>query len=359
MGGHQRYKVLVELGFTDIDSVVVDVDSTQEKALNVALNKITGEFDIPLLTELLQDLSSDPDFDLTLTGFDLNEIDGLFDDISEGISSEDDFDAEAVIEENPISKLGDIWLLGRHRLMCGDSTKRADVERLIDGTKADMVFTDPPYGVNVKGAKGNIEGDLTQVAIPFSFEWAVEVATKDKARFYFCGGEGNLAMYEKLFDRYLHQLPKHLVWVKENFVIKQLGYHTKYELIFYGYKQGGGGADFWFSERTDENASDVWRINRDAAVNYLHPTQKPIEIPSRAIRNSTPKGAIIYDPFGGSGSTLIACEQLDRICYMMELDPKYCDVIVKRYIALADTNEEGVFLLRDGNKIPYAEVEVV
>ena len=193
-----------------------------------------------------------------------------------------------------------------------------------------MVFTDPPYGVNVKGSKtnGNIAGDLTQVAIPFSFAVAIE-ATDENAHFYFCGGEGNIYLYQKLFEKFLHSLPKHLVWVKNGFVLKHVGYHNQYELIFYGFKQGSG--DKWCDERTAEQASDVWFVKRDNTATYVHPTQKPIEIPSRAIKNSSYEGEIVLDLFGGSGSTLMACEQLNRKCCMMELDPKYVDVIINRW----------------------------
>ena len=207
-----------------------------------------------------------------------------------------------------------------------------------------MVFTDPPYGVNVKGGKkkSNIAGDLTQVAIPFSFELAVEEATKDKARFYFCGGEGNISLYYKLFERFLAQIPKLLIWVKNGFVLKHAGYHNAYELIFYGFKSGGGGLEYWYSDRTESNASDVWHVRRDASNQYVHPTQKPVEIAARAIRNSSKEGDIVLDLFGGSGSTLIACEQLGRRCRMMELDPHYCQVIIDRWEALTGGKAEKI-----------------
>jgi DNA modification methylase len=223
--------------------------------------------------------------------------------------------------------------LGEHRLLCGDSTKAEDVERLMDGNKADMVFTDPPYGVNIQGGKNNstIAGDLTQTAIPFSFDLAVSTATKESARLYFCGGEGNIGLYAKLFERFCRQLPRHLIWVKESHVMKPNGYHNQYEIIFHGYKAGGGGLNNWFGGRTEDEASDVWQLKRDNRSDYLHPTQKPTSLPARAIKNSAPAKGLVYEPFGGSGSTLIASEQTGRVCYNMELDPKYCDVIVKRW----------------------------
>lgn len=244
-------------------------------------------------------------------------------------------------EVEVISKGGDLIEFfcsdGRvHRLLCGDSTKDEDVKTLMGEELADMVFTDPPYGVNIKGGKNNstIAGDITQTAIPFSFELAVRLATKKDARLYFCGGEGNIGLYSKLYERYCRQLPRHLIWVKNGFVMKPNGYHNQYEIIFHGYKPGGGGLNKWFAGRTEDEASDVWQIKRDPSSSYVHPTQKPIELPSRAINNSSPEGGLIYEPFCGSGSTLIAAHQLGRVCYAVELDPYYCTVIIDRMLKL-------------------------
>ena len=138
-----------------------------------------------------------------------------------------------------------------------------------------------------------------------------------------------MALYEKLFDRYLHMLPKHLIWVKNGFVMKQNGYHNQYEIIFHGYKQGSGAV--WFGGRTEEEASDVWKIKRDASSSYIHPTQKPVELPARAIKNSCPPGGIVYEPFNGSGSTMIACEEFGASCFLMELDPRFVDLAIIRW----------------------------
>jgi DNA modification methylase len=335
VGGHQRVKALTAAGVKEAACVVVSLSEADEKALNVTLNNplICGEFS-DALGDLIAGLETSlPESDLLdlriaeLKG----EIDGEMG--TAGLTDPDD------VPEPPkkaTTKPGDLWLLGEHRLLCGDSTKAEDVERLMDGQKADMCFTDPPYGVNVKGGgKSNktIAGDLTQVAIPFSFDLAVQLATKEDARFYFCGGEGNLSLYDKLFDRFLNQLPRHLIWVKNGFVMKPNNYHNQYEIIYFGYKPKGGGLDHWFGERTEDAASDVWRINRDNGADYLHPTQKPVALPIRAITNSCCIEAVVYEPFLGSGSTLIACEKMNRRCYGMELDPIYCDVIVQRWQA--------------------------
>lgn len=343
VAGHTRYKASLELGLETVPCVVADdLTDRQIKAFRLADNKTAEKatWDFNLLDMELTELKLD--FDMRDFGFDFLEDEEK----STGHKDvdEDDFDVddEAGKIDAPMTRLGDIYRLGNHVLMCGDSTVKSDVLRLLNGEKADMVFTDPPYGVNVKGGKNksNIMGDLTQTAIPFSFEIAIETATKDEARFYFCGGEGNIGLYAKLFERYLQQIPRHLIWVKNGFVMKQNGYHTQYEIIFFGYKAGGGGNKHWYSGRTMEEASDVWQVKKDASNKYLHPTQKPLELPARAIRNSSCEGMMVYEPFCGSGSTLIACEQLNRRCYAMELDPKYCDVIVKRWETLTGGKAE-------------------
>jgi len=357
LAGHARLKAAEKAGISEVPVIYLPLEGAKAEAYLIADNRLQDEtdWDYEKLKDLLQELDTG-EFDLELTGFDMDEIEELIAQIH--VPEEIIEDEAPEPPKEPITKPGDIWQLGRHRLMCGDATVITDVERLMGGKKADMVFTDPPYGVNVKGGKGKgntIAGDLTQTAIPFSFEICVKQATKDKARFYFCGGEGNIGLYFKLFERYLAQMPKLLIWVKNGFVLKQNGYHNQFELIFYGFKAGGGGKEYWYSGRSEDEASDVWCVSRDATTSYLHPTQKPIELPARAIRNSSKAGDTIYDPFGGSGSTLIACEQLNRICYMMELDPIYCDVIVQRYINLKG-HDGDVYLERDGNKIAFSNV---
>lgn len=327
LAGHTRYKALKEMGVDEIEVCVKSgLTDEQKKKYRILDNKTAelADWDFDLLSD---ELNSIDDLDMSDFGFDFD-----IDEDETGEIVEDDYDAEPPVE--PKAKLGDIYQLGRHRLMCGDSTDREQVERLMNGEKADMVFTDPPYGVNVKGGagkdkNGKILGDLTQTAIPFSFEIAVEYATKPKAHFYWCGGESNLEMYSKLFNRYLNILPKHLIWVKNGFSMKQVGYHNQYEIIYFGYKVGSGG--LWYGGRTEDEASDVWQINKEKTHNYLHPTQKPIELVARAIKNSCPKNGIVLDMFGGSGSTLIACEQLEKQCCIMELDPRYADTIISRW----------------------------
>lgn len=331
IAGHTRKAAAEKLGLEIVPCIVAD-DLTPEQAaaFRLADNKTAelAEWDDDKLAEEIKALA---EFDINMEdfGFDLSE----FEERQEVTEDDDTDDSEEEEEETePRMKLGEVWQLGSHRLMCGDSTEKSNVLKLLNGAKADMVFTDPPYGVNFSSTgrnKATISGDLTQTCIPFSFEIAVEVATKDNARFYFCGGELNVSLYFKLFERYLQQMPKFLIWKKNGFVLSRAGYHKAFEIIFYGYKKGGG--DLWFSSREGQDASDVWEVSRDATVNYVHPTQKPVELPARAIRNSSKKGDLVFEPFSGSGSTMLACEQLDRTCYAMEIDPKYCEATIRRW----------------------------
>jgi DNA modification methylase len=355
--GHGRLAAALLEGFKAVPVDYQNYDSeAQEYADLVADNRIAelAEIDNKLLADIFENIDTG-EIPLELSGYTEKEVEDIVTALCSGLQENGEKDRDDVPEapepEDVITQTGDLWILGRHRLLCGDSTDKATVLKMLDGEKADMVFTDPPYGVNVKGgkSKGNlIMGDLTQTAIPFSFEIAVMNATKEKAHFYFCGGESNLQLYQKLFDRYLHILPKHLIWVKNGFVMKQVGYHNQFEIIFHGYKEGSGNK--WYSGRTENEASDVWHINRDAASAYEHPTQKPVELPMRAIKNSCPPNGTVYEPFCGSGSTLIGCEQLGRTCYALELDPRFCDVIARRY-ARTTGDTAGIRLIRDGKEL--------
>ena len=321
LGGNMRLKACKAAGLTEAPVYIASWEEAKANAFIIKDNVGFGEWDWDILAN---------EWDATELeewGLDVWQPD---EEPTEGLTDPDEVPE---VPEEPKTKLGDLYILGEHRLLCGDSTKAEDVEKLMNGEKADMVFTDPPYGVNIQGGKNNstIAGDLTQTAIPFSFDLAVSTATKESARLYFCGGEGNIGLYAKLFERFCRQLPRHLIWVKESFVMKPNGYHNQYEIIFHGYKAGGGGLNNWFGGRTEDEASDVWQLKRDNRSDYLHPTQKPTSLPARAIKNSAPAKGLVYEPFGGSGSTLIACQETGRKCYGMELDPKYCDVIVKRW----------------------------
>ena len=335
--GHGRLQAAKLAGFTEapVDLQAYE-NEAQEHADMIADNKLAelSDFDGRVLKDLIQELDTG-ELDLELLGFEADELADLFSQFhvpGEGEIEEDEIPEEIVTR----TQEGDCWQLGTHRIYCGDSTDREAIAKFTKNRRADLVFTDPPYGVNLKGGKMKknlIAGDLTSTVIPFAFEIAVDVATKEKARFYFCGGEGNIGLYAKLFDRFLHQLPRHLIWVKPGFVMKQNGYHCQYELIFHGFKEGGGGKAHWFAGRSNDEASDVWEVGRDNTQEYTHPTQKPVALAARAIANHSQKGQTVYEPFSGSGSTLVACEKLARKCLAVELDPYFCDVTLARWEA--------------------------
>jgi hypothetical protein len=324
-----------ELGWTEIEIVRTQLEGVEATMFAIADNRTAelAEWE-DSLAEVLQKLQAD--------GHDLGELGYKPEDLrqlSKNFFENSDADAEPQIDKADELRvkwgveLGQLWELGDHRILCGDSTEEETVINFMGEEKADMVFTDPPYGVNIRGGRNNttIAGDITQTAIPFAFAIACDHATTDDARLYFCGGEQNIGLYGKLFEKYCRQLPRHLIWVKNGFTMKPNGYHNQYEIVFHGYKPKGGGLNKWFGARTEDAASDVWQIKRDASSTYLHPTQKPIDVPRRAIGNSCPPKGIVFEPFSGSASTLMACENLGRKCRAIEISPDYVAVAIQRW----------------------------
>lgn len=353
VGGHQRAKVLVQLGAKEIDCVVVEMNEDKEKTLNIALNKVSGDWDVPLLTDLLKDLDTSG-FDVSLTGFDIAELNELF---GEPDTKEDDFDPdEALAEiETPITKLGDVWLLGKHRLICGDSTATEDIDTLMNGLEADLVLTDPPYNVDYEGAtkeKLKIQNDKmkdTQFLqfLTDAFTRMYEHSKKGAAIYVFhADSEGY--NFRNAFKLAGYQLRQCLVWVKSSMVMGRQDYQWQHEPILYGWKDGS--SHKWYADRKQTTLVKFDKPHR----NGEHPTMKPVGLCGYFIANSSKEGDIVLDPFGGSGSTLIACEQTGRTCYTSELDPKYCDVIVKRYLNQVDSNND-IFVMRNGIRIPYTK----
>lgn len=344
IGGNMRFRALQDLGKKEVPNSWIkkasELTEDQKKRFVITDNASFGEWEWEAIKSDW-DLNFVADWGVDIPEFEPEKVE----------AEEDDYEMPDEIKTDIV--LGDLFEIGEHRLLCGDSTERDHVLKLMGKSKADLIFTDPPYGVNVKGGKNksNISGDLTQTAIPFSFELCVQVAAKQICVFYFCGGESNIGLYAKLFEKFLSQMPRHLIWVKNGFVMKPNGYHNQYEIIFHGYKAGGGGLSNWYAGRTEHEASDVWRVNRDASSIYEHPTQKPIELPSRAIRNSCPPGGLVYEPFSGSGSTMAAAHELERKCYAIEIDPKYCQVTIGRMLKL----DPSLKVLKNGK--PYTNAK--
>ena len=355
VGGHQRLKVLLDMGITEVECVVIEMNEEKEKALNIALNKISGDWDKDKLLLLIADLQG-ADFDVSLTGFEPAELDALFkDSLKDGIH-EDDFDVDAELQKPALTKQGDVWMLGQHRLVCGDSTKADTFNVLMDGKLANLVITDPPYNVNYEGSAGKIKNDNMGNEAFYDFLLAAfqntEAAMAKDASIYVFHADTEGLNFRKAFSDAGFYLSGTCIWKKQSLVLGRSPYQWQHEPVLFGWKKSG--KHNWYADRKQ---TTIWEFEKPKK-NADHPTMKPVALVAYPILNSSLSNCIVLDPFGGSGSTLIACEQTDRICHTIELDEKYCDVIVKRYIEQAG-NPDGVFLLRDGSEIRYSDLPEV
>ena len=356
VGGNQRYEALKSLGYTDVDVIFVDEpDLNREKALNVALNKISGDWDTLKLKEILIELNEN-DFNLDLTGFEEIELTDLnieLDNNKENKTeiTEDNYEPEDDIEVTV--SLGDIYQLGNHRLMCGDSTKIDDVEKLMNGKKADMVFTDPPYNVAYTGGmkkengklksnnKNMIKNDKMDEDTFYNFLYDVyinlKLNTKEKSAIYVFYAHSMTRQFISSFQDAGLKQRSIIIWHKTSggFGDFMAQYMNAYEPCIYG---SNGETVNWYGPN---NEKTVWNMDKEKKCD-LHPTMKPLELVGRAIKNSSKENDIVLDLFGGSGSTLISCEQLNRNCYMMELDPYYVQVIINRWETFTGEKAEKI-----------------
>lgn len=359
IAGHGRLLASKKLKMEEVPCIVLSgLTEAQKKAYVIADNKmaLNAGWDDELLKIELENLK-ELDFNLELTGFNVDELDDIFQVKEEQEVIEDDFDIEP--PEEPKAKLGDIYQLGNHRLMCGDSTKTEDVEKLMNGNKADMVFTDPPYGVSYTGGmkiengkiesngKKQIKNDALDYEKLYSFLYDVFINLKNntilKSAFYvFYAHSRTREFLNAFYDAGLKQRSI-IIWHKTSggFGDFMAQYMNAYEPCIYG---SNGDSVNWYGTT---NEKTVWDMDKEKKCD-LHPTMKPIEIVARAINNSSKKDEKVLDLFGGSGSTLIACEQLNRNCYMMELDPKYVDVIIKRW---EEFTGKKALLIKEGGKL--------
>ena len=352
VGGHQRLKVLLDMGITEVECVVVEMDEEKEKALNIALNKISGEWDKDKLALLISDLQG-TDFDVSLTGFEPAEIDALFKDTLKDGVKEDDFDVDAELQKPTITRPGDVWTLGRHRLVCGDSTKAETFDLLMAGKKANLVVTDPPYNVNYEGSAGKIKNDNMADAAFYNFLLAAfkntEAAMADDASIYVFHADTEGLNFRRAFADAGFYLSGTCIWKKQSLGLGRSPYQWQHEPVLFGWKKKG--KHQWYTGRKE---STIWEFDKPKK-NGDHPTMKPIPLLAYPIMNSSMSNTLVLDPFGGSGSTLIACEQTDHSCFTIELDEKFCDVIVKRYIEQVGSDTE-VSVQRDGLTYTYAEI---
>ncbi len=355
LAGHGRVMAAREEGIKEVPCVLVEhLTEAQKKAYILADNRLAMDagWDDEMLALELENLK-ELDFDMDLTGFDAAEIDELFSNIHDKDVQDDDFDVDAALAEEPISKQGDIWLLGRHRLICGDSTKAEIYEKLMEGKKANLCVTDPPYNVNYTAGSENerkIKNDNMEDKNFYEFLLAsfknIFNSLDDGAAAYIFHADTEGLNFRKAFKDAGFHLANVCIWAKQSLVLGRSDYQWQHEPILYGWKPTG--KHRWYSDRKQ---TTIWNFDRPTK-SELHPTMKPVPLVAYPIQNSSMSNCIVLEPFAGSGSTLIACEQLGRICYAIELDEKYADVIVKRYIEYVDSYEE-VFLIRDGEKVPY------
>ena len=351
IGGHQRLTVLKDLDYETAKCVIVDLPKEDEKALNIALNKITGQWDEALLADLLLDLQ-ESDFNLDLTGFEPPEIDDILSNVHDKELSEDEFDVEEELKKPTLSRHGDIWQLGKHRVICGDSTKAETYKQLLDDRKANLVVTDPPYNVDVEETAGKIlndnmsDGDFYQFLL--SMFTQVENHMEDDASIYVFHADTEGLNFRKAFKDAGFYLSGCCIWKKNSLVLGRSPYQWQHEPCLYGWKKKG--KHQWFSDRKQ---TTIWEHDRPKS-NKDHPTMKPIQLMAYPIQNSSMRGTIVLDPFLGSGSTLIAADQTGRVCYGIELDEKFVDVIVKRYIEV--TGDTEVTVQRNHEVLTYNQV---
>jgi DNA modification methylase len=351
IGGHQRLTVLKDLDYETAKCVIVKLSKEDEKALNIALNKITGQWDDALLADLLLDLQ-ESDFNLDLTGFEPPEIDNILSNVHDKELSEDEFDVEEELKKPTVSRHGDIWQLGKHRVICGDSTKSETYDQLLGDKKANLVVTDPPYNVDVEETAGKIlndnmsDGDFYQFLL--SMFTQVENHMETDASIYVFHADTEGLNFRKAFKDAGFYLSGCCIWKKNSLVLGRSPYQWQHEPCLYGWKKKG--KHQWFSDRKQ---TTIWEYDRPKSSKD-HPTMKPIQLMAYPIQNSSMRGTIVLDPFLGSGSTLIAADQTGRVCYGIELDEKFVDVIVKRYIEV--TGDTEVTVQRNHEVLTYNQV---
>ena len=356
IAGHGRLIAAKEEGIAEVPCVFVDhLSEPQKKAYILADNRMAMDagWDEDLLRIEIESLQA-ADFDTSLTGFDEKELVDLFSDGNESDVKDDDYDLSAALEKAAFVERGDIWAVGRHRLMCGDATSAEDVAKLMDGKRANLIVTDPPYGVSFKSSSGlTIQNDSIKDEEFYSFLLAAfknmaDSLEKGGAAYVFHADTEGLNFRRAFIDAGFH-LAGCCIWVKDSLVLGRSDYQWQHEPVLYGFLQNGKHP--WYSDRKQ---TTIWNFAKPKR-NANHPTSKPLDLLAYPIGNSSQENAIVIDTFGGSGSTMMACEQANRICYMMELDEKYASVILRRAVENG-ISPDDVFVERAGQKIPYADL---
>ena len=355
IAGHGRVMAAREEGISEVPCVFVDhLTEAQKKAYIIADNRMALDagWDEELLKVEIEALQAEA-FDISLTGFGDDELSDLFGKDKDAIE-DDDYDLTAALEKAAFVEKGDVWVVGRHRLVCGDATSAEDVALLMDGKKANLIVTDPPYGVSFKSNSGlTIKNDSMKDEefynfLHKSFENMVAHLESGGSAYVFHADTEGLTFRKAFIDAGFH-LAGVCIWSKNSLVLGRSDYQWQHEPVLYGFLKNG--KHRWYSDRKQ---TTIWNFNKPKR-NENHPTSKPLDLLSYPIRNSSQENAIVIDTFGGSGSTLMACEQTNRICFTMELDEKYASVILRRYVEDTD-NADNVYVLRGDKRIPYADL---
>ena len=357
LAGHGRVMAARAEGMENVPCVFVDhLTEAQKKAYILADNRfaLDAGWDEDMLRVEMEALQG-MDFDISLTGFDEAEIADLFS-ADDNEAQEDDFDEDAALQAEPFVKTGDLWLLGKHRLLCADSTKPEDVKLLMDGKKANVCITDPPYACNYTGGTGmkimndNLKGEEFYQFLLSAFKNAYENLADGAAIYIFHSDAEKVNFYNAVVAAGFHYSTT-CIWVKQSLVLGRFDYQMRHEPVIYAFKDTVKHKFYG-----DRKQTTVWEFDRPSK-SKLHPTTKPLPLIAYPMKNSSLVNSIVLDLFGGSGSTLMAAEQMDRVAYLMELDPVYASAIVRRFVAYRG-NTENVYIIRDGQKLPCSEVYI-
>lgn len=358
IAGHGRLMAAKEEGIEEVPCVLVDyLTEAQKKAYILADNRYAQDagWDEELLRLEIESLEG-MDFDVSLTGFDDQEIADLFADGESTGAEDDDFDLSDALEKAAFVERGDVWVVGRHRLMCGDATSPEDVATLMDGKKANLIITDPPYNVAFESSDGlsikndKMENDKFYEFLLAAFKNMAEHLEKGGSAYVFHADTEGLNFRKAFIDAGFH-LSGCCIWVKNSLVLGRSDYQWQHEPVLYGFLQNG--KHYW-SKNAGRSQTTIWNFDKPKK-NKNHPTSKPLDLLAYPIGNSSQENAIVIDTFGGSGSTLMTCEQTNRICHTMELDEKYASVILRRYVEDTD-DAENVYVIRNGEKLMYSDL---
>lgn len=355
LAGHARCKAAEKLGIDKVPVIQLDLNGAKADSYVIIDNRLNelSEWDTPLLIDMIKDIEGS-DFDVSLTGFEEAEIADLFEKVGEKDVEDDGFDMTAALEKASFVERGDIWTVGRHRLMCGDATNNEDITALMDGKRANLIVTDPPYGVSFKSRNGltikndDIENEELYNFILSAFKCMADNLGKGGSAYIFHADTNGL-IFRKAFIESGFYLSEVCIWAKNVMAYGRSDYRWQHEPILYGFLKNG--THSWYSDRRQ---STLWKFDRPIK-NTVHPNSKPLDLISYPICNSSQENAIILDTFGGSGSTMMACEKTNRICYMMEIDEKYASVILRRAVENG-ISPDDIYVIRDGVRIPYSDL---